>query len=311
MFYILYPDLELLFWLLTIAVTLLYIVLIPAHSALAETLHMAVCIQLGKSDFVKGIVVTYISTKKNHWLFMNSVVTKFRGMLSPSERIQIHGASPLITLLLLALSFRAVMVYTNIPARIIMGLWIFLAISPVGSLIPHRIVTDSDGYCIVRYARSLKYSWFLTMKELLSGVFIGLRYIFIGSCCVKKYDASDIIYGELIRAYELVQKGNFRDALPILEKELYNQPDNPELLNNIAWCYAEIGINFDRAIELVNESLHLDPSEALYHDTLAWCYYKKGNIDRALDCALSAIKIEPDNILFQGHLKIIKGEKNS
>lgn len=268
--------------------------------ALEESLHMAVCIQQGKSNFIEGVAVTYIVTKKHQRIFMNSVVTKFRGTFTYTERIQMHGAAPLLILLFLCLLFTLVLLLTQIPNKYIVLLWMVLSIAPIGTLLPHKFVVESDGYQIVKCARRLKFSVSQTIRELLYGMILGMRYVALGTRGVSKDNT------KLICAFELVEKGDFEKALSILEKEFKSNLNNPEICNNIAWCYAELGTNLDRAINMAKKAIDLDSGEAVYHDTLGWCHYKNGDFDKAKDYVNRAIKIDPDNSILQEHKKKIE-----
>ena len=265
---------------------------------------MALCIQQGKSDFIKNVTVTYVLTKWNNRVFMNTVVTKFQGNFTLSERIQIHGAAPLLILSFLCLVLVAVLLLTQIPFQYVFWFWLFLISFPIGSLLPFRILIESDGYSVLKYARRLRLSAFQIVKELSYGMFLGLRYVFLGSWGVRKSD--NVADTRLTSALKSVQKGDFTNAVSILEEELKSNQNNPEIYNNIAWCYAELGINLDRAIMLAEKAIDFDPAEAMYHDTLGWCYFKKRDIDKAKDSVSLAIKIDPHNSIFHDHMKTIE-----
>lgn len=236
---------------------------------------------------------------------MNSVVTKFRGNFTLSERIQIHGAAPLLMLLVLSIFFTLVLLLTEIPNKYIIWLWATLSIAPIGSLIPHKLVVESDGYQIVRCAQRLNLSVLQTIQELLRGITLGLRYILLGSW--RPIGRMIPLCNDRISdAYEFFRKGEFKNALAILEEELKKNPNDSEICNNVAWCYAELGTDFGRAIILAQKAVDLKPAEALYHDTLGWCYFKKGDIDNAKRSLIQAMTIDPHNSVFQNHLRKIE-----
>ena len=298
-----------LIFLLLLFLNIFYFVIMPVVViALEEAFHMAVCIQQGNAHSIMGVIVSYDVNKRYLPIFMNSVVTKFRGNFTLSERIQIHGAAPLLMLLVLSIFFTLVLLLTEIPNKYIIWLWATLSIAPIGSLIPHKLVVESDGYQVVKCARYLKFSALQTIRELLFGMLLGIRYLFLGSWGERKYDALNT---RLMSAFEFVKNGDYKNALTILEKELKRDASDPEVCNNIAWCYAELGTNIEKAITLAEKAVELMPNDALYHDTLGWCYYKKGDLDKARDCVLLALKIEPDNLTFQDHLKTIDSVRKS
>jgi len=308
--YEIFPNVVLLSFFYTkfVYVTIFYFIIIPLLTALEESLHIAVCIQQGKSSFVSGIVVKYIITRKKHLLAMTAVATKFRGNFKLSEKIQIHGGAPLLIFLFLCIGLVVGVILPQIHVKDIMWFWLILGIFPICSLLPIKLIFESDGYCILKDAKRLGASAPQTFKEILWGMFYGLQYIFLGSRYTRKFNMNvvDEKNQKILGAFEAVQKDNFKNAATILEEALKKNSDNPEIYNNIAWCYAELRTNLDRAIMLARKAIDLNPAEAVYYDTLCWCYYKSGNFDKAKDCVRLALKIDSGNPIFQDHLKEIE-----
>ena len=75
------------------------------------------------------------------------------------------------------------------------------------------------------------------------------------------------------------------------------QVDNPPplLLNNLAWTYAEEGIELDRAEELSREAVKIDADNVVYLDTHSEVLYLKGDYRRAIALMALAIDIEPED----------------
>jgi hypothetical protein len=276
--------------------------LLPLFVALEESLHMGVCIQQGKSHFIQGVAITYAFIRNKHRIFIKRATANFYGNFTLEEKIQIHSAAPCLILILMGIIYLLIVSSTRLPTEYLILLAIILFISPILNLVPSKS-DKTDGYFIIQCAQQLQLSTLQTIKQILHGMFLALRYVFLGTLNVRKYKA------KLKSASESVEKGNFEKALSILEKEAKNRPNDPELCNNIAWCYAELGNNLDRAITMAKMAIELDSGEAIYYDTLGWCYYKNSNFDRARECIIKAIKIDSNNEIFQKHLTAIEDAK--
>ncbi len=275
------------------------VIVLPLFAALEESLHIAVCIQQGKSNLIEGIFIDYALIKGKYRIFVKKTAATFYGSFTTLERIQMHGAPSALILVFMSILFILILFLVHIPISYLVLLGLFLFIPPIVGLLPNKSY-ENDGYFIIKYARQLRLSAPQTIQQVLYGMFLALRYGFLGLRGVKKYNT------KLLRASDFVKSGDYKNALPILEAELKKDPSDPEICNNIAWCYAELGINLDRAMELVKKAIEIEPVEALYHDTLGWCYNKNGELDNAKDQIDEAIKLEPNNNSFQEHLKRIE-----
>lgn len=84
--------------------------------------------------------------------------------------------------------------------------------------------------------------------------------------------------GELNLSYQ-----NFKKAIPAYEKALELEPENPIVLNNLAYALLESDAEPARALEMAKESVKLLPGFIFNRDTLAWAYYKNGSYAQALE----------------------------
>jgi predicted Zn-dependent protease len=84
----------------------------------------------------------------------------------------------------------------------------------------------------------------------------------------------------------------FRETAAAYERSLALAPENPQVLNNLAWLYAtsadETLRDPTRALALAQRAAHLDPSPHVM-DTLAECYFVNGDIDAAIRFARRAL----------------------
>jgi len=93
--------------------------------------------------------------------------------------------------------------------------------------------------------------------------------------------------------------GQDSSALAAYQRSIELEPDNPEVLNNLAWLLVTADdpeiLNADRALELAKKAASLRPTAGYILDTLAAAYWANNMIDEALDTERTAMEIEPDN----------------
>ncbi len=85
---------------------------------------------------------------------------------------------------------------------------------------------------------------------------------------------------EKIKAYEPIDR-LFRDAVCAY-------PDDPEILNFIAYLWSERGINLAQALRYIDTALAQDPDNPAYLDTKGWILHKSGRHYEALQQLLKA-----------------------
>ena len=140
--------------------------------------------------------------------------------------------------------------------------------------------------------------------EYLSGVAFGQQKAFAEA--IQHYTAAEVIaeathpewldqhfYFDLGAAYE--RKGDYAQAEKSFEKCLQLAPEFPEALNYLGYMWAEHGWHLARAREMIEKALKLEPKNAAYLDSLAWVLYKSEQPKEALDYALKAVELEPND----------------
>jgi len=76
----------------------------------------------------------------------------------------------------------------------------------------------------------------------------------------------------------LAEMGRPRDSIALLETVLAANPQESGLKNNLAYNYAEAGVNLAQAEQLIREALATRGEEPAYQDTLGWVLYKQGRL---------------------------------
>lgn len=96
-------------------------------------------------------------------------------------------------------------------------------------------------------------------------------------------------------------------------KALKIDSTNVLILNNLAYSYAERGINLDEALKMSQKSLDAEPDNASYLDTFGWIHFKLGNYKKAKEYLEKAVETESNNSTLLDHLGdtyFKLGEKN-
>ncbi len=94
-----------------------------------------------------------------------------------------------------------------------------------------------------------------------------------------------------------------------LNSQLRNKPDDPDVLNSIAWSLAMLDIDKARALELAKRAATLAPSRTDILNTLAECHYCLGNYDEAIAIESTLVAKEPANDQFWKQLEKFKTSK--
>jgi len=106
--------------------------------------------------------------------------------------------------------------------------------------------------------------------------------------------------------------GHFEETERHLEACMGFIPDDPDILNFLAYLYAEEGIKLDEAIALLNQALEADPENPYYLDSLGWAYFKQGRADEAVQYIQRAIQgMDTDDAVLRDHLGdayLLKGD---
>lgn len=95
--------------------------------------------------------------------------------------------------------------------------------------------------------------------------------------------------------------GDYSAALEWMQQVERLRPDDPEVLNNLAYLYAETETNLEHAVTLVQTALEHE-SRAEFHDTLGWIYFKLGRYTAALNHLLRARDMRPPDAQILQHL---------
>ena len=82
-------------------------------------------------------------------------------------------------------------------------------------------------------------------------------------------------------------------AIEYYERALAGAPDDPLILNNLAWTYAEEGLRLSYALNLSMRAVKLDAESSVYLDTYAELLYLLGRHAHAVAIMGQALALEP------------------
>jgi uncharacterized Ntn-hydrolase superfamily protein len=91
---------------------------------------------------------------------------------------------------------------------------------------------------------------------------------------------------------------------------LRDKPDDPAVLNQVAWTLATNGIDPPRALELAKRAATLSPGNLSYLHTLAQCHFAAGHLDEAIAIEAELVQKEPANDDFWKQLQRFKEAKS-
>jgi len=104
----------------------------------------------------------------------------------------------------------------------------------------------------------------------------------------------------------LIENGDRKGAEEAYEEALRLDDKQAEVLNNLAWLYAQDG-KLKEARASVEKALKLEPASPEYMDTLGIIFTKEGKRAEAINLFSQALSIEPGSLEIVRHLKEAEG----
>jgi tetratricopeptide (TPR) repeat protein len=98
--------------------------------------------------------------------------------------------------------------------------------------------------------------------------------------------------------------GKKAEAIANYEKALAKAPDDPTILNNLAFLLADSGGDTKQALEMVSSALRKAPDMPQLRDTLAWVQIKRHNTAEALPILQSLTNKYPDDNTYRYHYAV-------
>jgi tetratricopeptide (TPR) repeat protein len=80
------------------------------------------------------------------------------------------------------------------------------------------------------------------------------------------------------------------------------RPDDPGLLNYLAFSWADQGVNLDRARTMLERAIQLVPDDGAIVDSLGWVMYRAGDFDQAIKQLERAVALDANDATINDHL---------
>lgn len=87
-----------------------------------------------------------------------------------------------------------------------------------------------------------------------------------------------------------------------LEKALKLKPEQPLVMNYLAYTWIEHGVNQDKALDMLHKAVELREDDGFIVDSLGWAYYRRGDFQKAVKYLERAILLEPGEATINDHL---------
>ena len=91
-------------------------------------------------------------------------------------------------------------------------------------------------------------------------------------------------------------------AEPDFLKALELRPDQPYVLNYLAYSWVEQGVNLDRAKDMLERAVELRPNDGFIVDSLGWILLAQGETPEAVRRLETAVELEPQDPTINDHL---------
>jgi tetratricopeptide (TPR) repeat protein len=99
--------------------------------------------------------------------------------------------------------------------------------------------------------------------------------------------------------------GNPEGAVDAFRRALARAPDNPGLMNNLAYLLARDPATAEEAVGLAEKALARAPDSGAIADTLGWALYQKGELGRAEEILSRVAKAAPQVVEVRYHLGMV------
>lgn len=96
--------------------------------------------------------------------------------------------------------------------------------------------------------------------------------------------------------------GNWPLAERDLQKALELQPDQPHVLNYLAYSWIDKGLHLPRAKEMIESAARQRPDDGAIIDSLGWMHYRVGDFHSAVETLENAVTLLPQDAVINDHL---------
>lgn len=91
-------------------------------------------------------------------------------------------------------------------------------------------------------------------------------------------------------------------AEPDFKKALELSPEQPYVLNYLAYTWVERRENLDQALDMLHRAVDQRPEEGFIVDSLGWAYFQLGDFQKAVTYLERAVELQPTDPVLNDHL---------
>ena len=133
---------------------------------------------------------------------------------------------------------------------------------------------------------------------------------------LKNYEKAIYIYSELVNnndfsnpsgilysrgiSYERLSK--WKNAEKDFKQSLILNPNDPYVMNYLAYSWLDRKINIDEALNLLIKAINLEPTDGYIMDSLGWAYFLSHDFENSVIHLEKAVAILPNDATLNDHL---------
>ncbi|MEJ2516299.1 MAG: PEP-CTERM system TPR-repeat protein PrsT [Gammaproteobacteria bacterium] len=107
-------------------------------------------------------------------------------------------------------------------------------------------------------------------------------------------------------ANQMLNEGNYPEAIRQFEELQRRAPNSPVILNNLAWLYDQQGDA--KALEMARQAYRLAPESGAIADTYGWILHGRGESEEAVEILRQAVNRSPDQAEIRYHYAVVLAE---
>ena len=104
------------------------------------------------------------------------------------------------------------------------------------------------------------------------------------------------------RGIALERIKRWTDAEKDLKFALTLKPEQPLVMNYLAYTWVEQGVHMDEALAMLSRAVELRPEDGFIIDSLGWAYYRRGDFVNAIKFLEQAVLLQPGEPTINDHL---------
>jgi tetratricopeptide (TPR) repeat protein len=105
-----------------------------------------------------------------------------------------------------------------------------------------------------------------------------------------------------VRAMAYDSLGEWPKAEADLKTALEYRPDNPQVLNFLAYSWADKSMHLKDSQDMLARALARAPSDAYITDSMGWVFFRQGDYDKATTLLERAVSLKPYDPVLNDHL---------